>query len=297
VRNTLLGVGVVGLAVCAVAWMAGAQRPPRIEFGRRGPGPSGPPDGMFSLEGLMGGFGSATVTGMPFQFTFTISRTEPVLVNGNASIVTSTTTGIIARSNEGSTYRNSKFSQIGPWASSGQPREFTIIRNIPSMMEYIIDVGKASYRSFPVRQRDSKPRDGAERFRDDRGPGKAPDASGSGNGRTRTTIANYAISDGSYTCPNAEKTSVTRTIQLAGTGGSANITRNRVYCTDLKLVVEEGRSDPRFGNTTYQLSGYLSSPKVFFTPDPTFKEQQGGKSHGGAHDGDKHDAPPPPPQD
>lgn len=275
--------------------MAGAQGPPRGGFRLRGPGPGGPPDGMFSLEGMMGGFGNTTVTGVPFQFTFTISRTEPVLLNGNASTITNTTTGVIARNNDGSTYRNSKLSQIGPWASSGQAREFTMIRNIPSLMEYLIDPAKASYRSFPIRQRDSKPRDGAGRFRGDRAAG--PNASGTRNAPARTAIANYAISDGSYTCANGEKTSVTRTIQLPGSSGSAAIVRNRVYCSDLKLVVEEDRSDPRFGTTTYQLSGYLPTPKVFFTPDPTFKEEQGGKFRGGPRGKDKQDAPPPPPQD
>ena len=289
-RHKLLGLGFAGLGVFTMAWLAGAQ-------GRRGPEPGGPPDGMFSLERLMGGFGSAAVTGIPFQFTFTISRTEPVLVNGSASMITNTSTGTIARSSDGSTYRNSKLSQIGPWASSGKAREFTIIRNVPSLMDYIVDVAKARYRSSPVRQRDLKPRDGAERLRGGRGPGKAPDAAGPGNGPTRTPLTNYAISDGSYTCPNAEKISSTRTIQLPGSGGDATITRNRVYCSNLKLVVEEDRSDPRFGNTTYQLSGYLSSPKVFFTPDPTFKEEQGGKFRGGPRGGDKNDTPPRPPQD
>ena len=296
-RKKLMGAGFVALALCGVAWIAGAQGPPpRGEFSRRGPGPGGPMDGMFSIERMMGGFGGGTVVGIPFQFTFTISRTEPVLVNGSASTITSTTTGTIARANDGSTYRNLKLSEIGPWASSGKAREFTYIQNLATMTEYIIDVAKGKYRSFPIRKRDLRP---------DRGPNpggkgdrreKAPGADASGNGPTRTAMPNYAISDGKYVCPNAEKTSFTRIFQLPGSGGNATIASNRVYCTDLKLVVEEDRSDPRFGTTTYHLSGYLPGPSVSFIPDPSFKQDQGKKTHGDSRDGDKH-GPPPPPQD
>ena len=295
-RNKRVGAGFVALAMCGVAWMAGAQGPPpRGEFARRGPGPGGAMDGMFSIDRMMGGFGGATVVGIPFQFTFTISRTEPVLVNGSASTITSTTTGTIARGNDGSTYRNLKLSEIGPWASLGQAREFTNIRNLATMMEYIVDVAKATYRSFPIRQRDLRPGRGPNPGGQGDGRGKGPGANASGNGPTRSTITSYAISDNSYVCPNAEKTSFTHTIQLPGSGGNATITSNRVYCTDLRLVVEEDRSDPRFGTTTYQLKGYMAGPNVSFTPDPSFKEDQGKNFRGGPRGGDKN-GPPPPPQ-
>lgn len=296
-RKKLVGAGFVALAMCGVAWIAGAQGPPpRGEFVRRGPGQGGPMDGMFSVERMMGGFGGGTVVGTPFQFTFTISRTEPVLVNGSASTISSTTTGTIARGNDGSTYRNLKLSEIGPWASSGQAREFTNIRNIATMTEYIIDVAKGTYRSFPIRQRDLRPDRGPNPGGQGDGREILPGPNASGNGPTRTTITNYAISDHSYVCPNAEKTSFTRTIQLPGSGGDATITSNRVYCTDLKLMVEADRSDPRFGTTAYHLSGYLPGPSVSFTPDPSFKQDQDKKTRGVLRDEEKQ-GPPPPPQD
>jgi hypothetical protein len=297
VRKKLAGAGFMALALCGVAWMAGAQGPPpRGEFGLRVPRPGGPMDGMFSIERMMGGFGGGTVVGIPFQFTFTISRTEPVLVNGSASTISSTTTGTIARGNDGSTYRNLKLSEIGPWASSGQAMEFTNIRNLATMTEYIIDMAKGTYRSFPIRQRNLRP----DRGPNPRGQGDGrdilPGPNASGNGPTRATITNYAISDHSYVCPNAEKTSFTRTIQLPGSGGDATISSNRVYCLDLKLMVEADRSDPRFGTTAYHLSGYLPGPSVSFTPDPPFKQVQDKKTRGDLRDGDKQ-GPPPPPQD
>src|SRR3979490_2555741 len=80
--------------VFAMSLVAGAQGPPpRGDFGRHGPrgpgGPGGPGDPM-------GGPGSCTAPCTPYQFTVTITSTEPVLVNGAASTITNTTTGTIA---------------------------------------------------------------------------------------------------------------------------------------------------------------------------------------------------------
>jgi hypothetical protein len=99
-----------------------------------------------------------------------------------------------------------------------------------------------------------------------------------------------------YPCPDAETTTITHTIQiqLATGPAAATITTHRVYCPDLKLVLEEDHSDPRFGTRTYQLSAYnpSPSPSLFFppfglSPSPTlverkkFGHQQGGAPKGG----------------
>ena len=44
----------------------------------------------------------------------------------------------------------------------------------------------------------------------------------------------------------------------------------------MDLVLEETRSDPRFGTTTYQLTNIGQSPSAaLFTPDPSFTQVQG----------------------
>src|SRR5580704_7625948 len=122
VRNRVLraGFGVVGGV--GLALVVGAQGPPPGEFGRKGPGPGpgGPMAGSFEFGGLVGGFGGKTVTGKPFQAKFSITRTETLPNNS----ITNTTTGVVARDSDGSTYRDVTLPAIGPWASSGKPQEF-----------------------------------------------------------------------------------------------------------------------------------------------------------------------------
>ena len=91
--------------------------------------------GSFEFGGLVGGFGGRTVTGHAFQAKFTITRTE-TLANNNT--ITNTTTGILARDGDGNTYRDVKLPAIGPWASSGKAQEFQYIKNLTTMMDYII---------------------------------------------------------------------------------------------------------------------------------------------------------------
>jgi hypothetical protein len=92
---------------------------------------------------------------------------------------------------------------------------------------------------------------------------------------------------------------VTRTIP-AGQIGNQNeivITSERWYSADLDLVLRETRSDPRFGNSTYQVTN-IGPTSVSFTPDPSLKLVRGGRfgRDGGARGAGKQ-PPPPPPQD
>ncbi len=88
VRKIALHAVLAVFLVLALSLVAGAQGPPpRGEFGRHGPGGPGGPGGP------MGGSGSCATPCTPYQFTVTITSTEPVLVNGAASTITNTTTG------------------------------------------------------------------------------------------------------------------------------------------------------------------------------------------------------------
>ena len=188
---------------------------------------------------------------------------EPVLLGGSTSTITNVTTGTIAAETNGSTYRDVKLSGMGPWASSGGSAEFIDIKNLdPSnMMNYLVNVTKGTYEAFAVHPHGS---DGKWKGK---GPEGGPKDGGHGGTRpTPTPIANYKISDGSYTCTAAEQVSMSHTIQLPGVSGTTTITTNRVFCPALKLVLEEDHSDPRFGTRTYQLSGYLPVPNVTFAP-------------------------------
>jgi hypothetical protein len=185
-----------------------------------------------------------------------------VLLGGSTSTVTNTTTGTIAGEANGSTYRDVKLSGMGPWAPGGKSAEFIDIKNLdPSvMMAYLVNVTKGTYEQFSI-----QPHTGEGKWQG-KGPRNGPPDGGGKVRPTPTTIDNYKISDGSYTCPVAEQTTTSHDIQLPGVSGTTTVKTNRVFCVALKLVVEEDHSDPRFGTRTYQLSGYLPSPHVTFAP-------------------------------
>jgi len=279
-------IGIMGLAAVVCA-----QGPPTPGgLGRRGlgPGPGGPMAGSFELGGLVGGFGGKTVTGKPFQAKFTITRVETLPNN----TITNTVTGIVARDADGSTYRDVTLPAIGPWASTGKPQEFIYIKNVAKMMDYLVNVAKGTYREFSPHPRKSPGGDSNP----DKGPHKGANDGGPGN-ETVTDNPSATYSDpGTGTSYKVDDRKVTRTIP-AGQIGNQNdivITSERWYSADLDLVLQETRSDPRFGNSTYQVTN-IGPVTVTFTPDPSLKLMQGAKfgAKGGPR-GFRKQAPPPP---
>jgi hypothetical protein len=290
-RKTGLYAVLAAILVFAISLAAGAQGPPpRGDFGRRGPDGPGGPGGAGGPGGPMGGFGSCTAPCTPYQFTVTITSTEPVLVNGAASTIHNTTTGTIARDTNGSTYRDLKLSGFGPWAPQGGPEELIFIKNLePSIMtDYIVNVTKGTYEQFAIH-----PHTPSAKWQ-----GKGPGNDGGWKGTPTPTAVNYVVPGiGGYACA-AERTIFSHPIQLPGSGGTTTITTDRVYCPTLKLVLQEDHSDPRFGTRTYQLSDYIASPSPqLFTPPFGDKLVESKKfSHGGRPRGsDKQ--PPPVPRD
>lgn len=285
-RRAMLRAGMAAVLLAGAAWSVRAQDSPSPgRFGRTGPGPGGPMAGMFEFGGLMGGFGGKVVTGKPVQATFSVTHTETL--PGNS--ITNVTTGTFARGTDGSTYRDVKFSAIGPWAASGKAQEFIYIRNVTLGMQYIVNVAKGTYRAFPIREH-------------------GPMREGKMVRPNKLAAENESVTDnpnGAYTDPvtktvyPADDRQVTRTIP-AGAIGNLNpllITSERWYSSALDLLLENTRTDPRFGTTTYQLSNIGQSPaSSLFTPDPSFTQVRSGGFERGRHRGEGKE-PPPPSQD
>lgn len=280
-RKVMLGAGMAAMLVAAVALVVSAQGPPPGRFG--GPGAGGPMAGMFEFGGFMGGFGGKVVTGKPVSATFTITRTETL--PGNS--ITNTTTGTFARGADGSTSRDVKFAAIGPWAASGKAQEFIYIRNVTKGMQYIVNVTKGTYQAFAIHEH------------------KAPDA-GTKNRPNRPKSNDEAVTDnpnGTYTDPvtktvyPSDDRQVTRTIPALAIGNqlALTITSERWRSTALDVILEDSRTDPRFGTTTYQLSNIGQSPaSSLFMPDPSFTQVQGREFGPGGHHRPGVQPPPPP---
>jgi hypothetical protein len=265
VRTRMVRVGFALIAILGLALVIEAQGPPPGGFGHRGPrlGLGGPMAGFFEFGGLVGGFGGKTVAGKPFQAKFTITRVETLPNN----MITNTVTGIVARDTDGSTYRDVTLPAIGPWAASGKAKEFVYIKNVTKGMDYVIDAAKGTYFEFPSHPRNTT---GA-----DHNPGLGTRV-GEGSGRGKGTVTDNPSA--TYSDPatgtnyKVDDKKVTHTIP-AGEIGNQNeivITSERWYSADLDLVLQETRSDPRFGDSTYKVTN-LGPASVSFTPDPSLK--------------------------
>jgi len=210
-------------------------------------------------------------------------------VKGTLGTVTSVTTGILASDKFGSTYRDVKLSGMGPWVSQGGSEEFIHIKNLSTMMDYIVNLSKNTYEQFPIRLRTPPVN----------WQGKGPNNGGGPLNWIKPQQENYASPDKSLMCGDAELTSISHTIQiqLAGVTGTtpATITTNRVYCPELKIVVKEDHSDPRFGTRTYVLNNFvpgapdekLFSPPFNLTKVPTLVERKNFGHDGGPGGGFK----------
>jgi hypothetical protein len=259
----------------------------RIFIRTGGPGPGGPMEGVFFFEGMVGRFGGKTVTGKPFSANVTITRSQQL---PDGTTIENTTTGLLARNVSGSTYRDSKLPAIGPLAASGgAPPEFVNIHDVTANKDYVLNVNKKTYREFSIRQRGPKPNgdSGGVVYRQRGGP----TASGSNNAPA-PQIVNYDSLN------NVEYTKTTRTIPKGQIGNSADIviSTERWYSPDLQLLLKETHTDPRFGTTTYALSGITLTPDpaLFSVPSGyTLNQTTGGFSRRGRGQ----NLPPPPPQD
>jgi len=290
VKNILFRAGWAALAMTGLALVAGAQGPPALGgFGGHGSGfgvpPGDPMDGGFEFGGRIRGFGGKTVTGKPFQATITITRTETL--PGNS--ITNTITGLIARNTDGSTYRDVKLPAIGPLAASGESPEFISIRNVSQMMEYIENVSKKTYQAFAIPQHTPPAGNPPWQGRGSHGVGSAKETVSD----TQSTYADPVT----HTVYKVDDKKVTRTIPAGQIGNQFDIvtTTERLYSADLDVVLQLTRSDPRFGNSTYQLSNIGQPTPSLFLPDPSFQLVQGnGKFGHGGHRGADQQAPPPP---
>jgi hypothetical protein len=276
VGRVILGVALGAALIVGAALVVGAQGPPPPPGGF-----GGPMGGMFEFGGLMGGFGGKVVTGKPILATITITHTETLPGN----MISNTSTGTFARGADGSTYRDVKFTSIGPWAAPGTPREFAYIRNLAQGTEYFVNVTKGTYRASAIGESTARAKKGEK---------------GGADSSTETVTDNP---NGSYTDPvtktvyPVDDQKVVRTIPAGAIGNQLPIviTSERWYSSALDVLLQDTHSDPRFGTTTYQLSNIGQSPAAsLFLPDPSLTQVTGGFGKGG-HGGPGKELPPPPP--
>jgi hypothetical protein len=213
---------------------------PDVFFEAVGPGPGGPPDaiGFVTFEG---GVSGKTVTGAPFTASFSTQTTQ-MLADGNQ--IQRSATGSIARDSQGRTRRDTTLPAIGPWAASGKPApQFTFINDPVAGAQYTLDANRKV-----ARKMSATGRNGHDFAKGMRGGAVAEER------QKETTTASLGTQ--MINGVSAEGTRVTRTIPAGEIGNQKPIviTIEKWYSPVLQETVMTKRSDPRMGETVFQLT-------------------------------------------
>lgn len=242
---------------------------PPGEFGGRGFGPG-------HLAGMHPG---KVVTGAPFSATFT--ETSSQTLPGNT--INRTTTGSIARDNQGRTYFTETINK-GPLAQNGA-----------TTLTFLFDpVGGYSYvlnsQAKTAMRRAIRSHNGTSGRGDGPSPLEEPK-----NPPPGVTVTALSTPPASWNV-NVTGKQITHTIPAGQIGNSAAIVSTSTiwYATDLQTVVYSTHTDPRYGTSTYSLSNLTTSEpaaSMFQVPSGYAVEdapaRRGGPGPGG---------PPPPPE-
>ncbi len=287
----------LGLAIVSESARAQTEAPPSSPgpgqnvffYQRMGPGPMAPDDGI-AFMGFEEDLGGKTVTGAPFSATIT-TQTSQVLADGNH--IDRTTTGTIARDSEGRTRRDMALPALGSWGTSGQAApQVVFINDSVAGTEYVLQPDRKTARKLEFshgRKHGGRPQNS----------GFVPRSETEGT-NNQTNVTTTSLGTQTINGVQAEGTRVTRTIP-AGAIGNANpivITSERWYSTELQTVVMTKRSDPRMGQTTFQLTNIQKQEPdaTLFQVPSDYTVMQGRPKHF-KHRGGQALPPPPPPQD
>ncbi|MBZ5500941.1 MAG: hypothetical protein LAN59_01705 [Acidobacteriia bacterium] len=266
---------------------------PAFEALGPGPGPMGPDDAMAFVD-FEGDLGGKTVTGTPFSASFS-TQTSRVLPDGNR--IQRSATGAFARDGQGRTRRELTLPAIGPWAAAGKtPPHVIFINDAPTGTQFILQPERKIARKVQ--------RPGRGRFR------RGVPSDGMPGLQGRKDVTTTSLGKKTINGVSAEGTLYTRTIP-AGTIGNEKpiaITTERWYSPELQITVMIKRSDPRMGETVFQLTNIQRQEpeaSLFQVPsDYTVKDagQRGMRGRRGNAPGrwrrqQQPPPPPPPPQD
>jgi hypothetical protein len=283
-RHFMLGLAVMAMAFVAASGVARAQTAavdasaPPPEGAR--PGPHGPGDEMFRFLGFEMGMHGKTVTGAPFNATFSAQTTQ-TLADGN--LIQRSTTGTVARDSQGRTHRDLTLPAIGPWATSGEAPPHAVFIDDP--------VAGTHFILQPDKKTAEKMTPPGGNWRDGQGRSEARSDRRNSNGVVTADLGTQTINGIA-----AQGTRTTHTIPAGQIGNQKPIVvvSERWYSAELQMNVMTKRTDPRTGETTVtQLTNIQrAEPDATLFQVPADYTVTQGRTHG-AHRGPQ--APPAPP--
>ena len=234
-----------------------------VSFAQSGP-PGGPPGRGFGP----GGFGprpGRVVTGAPYSADVTNSLVRS-LADGNS--IQRTTTGHVARDNDGRTY--SQETLTGGFFGQNGPTTLVFLSDPVAGYSYVLNTSTKVARRRPLKQ-----------FPAGDGPGPR-EHNRPPNPNVVTTDLGTQVVNG----VNAHGKSTTHTIAAGAMGNAQPLvsTSETWYSPDLQVIVASKRNDPLSGQTNYALTNIqrtAPNAALFQVPsDYTIQDEPGGRGFG-----------------
>jgi hypothetical protein len=263
------------LRITALALLMGGvafAQPGRHGMGMAPGSPGGPGDFAF----VRGEFGMAgkVVTGAPYSAQGVTQFTQ-TLADGNH--IQRTTTASMARDSQGRTRTERSLPAIGALAGSGTASKAVFINDPVAGTGYMLDATHKTARQMPANRHRQPPAQSAS----DQGAAAGSSRAARASMRERSN-ANITIDDlGTQVMDglSVQGRRRTRTIPAAQAGSAKDIqvVTESWYSADLQMVVMSKTSDPRFGDSVYQVTNINRAepdPSLFMVP-ADYQLQQG----------------------
>jgi len=212
---------------------------------------------MFDFLGVRDAFEGKVVKGVPYKAE---AVTEVVQAMADGNRIARKSTASVWRDNEGRTRRESSLAALGPLAPHDAPR-LVFIHDPVAGTSFVLEPEHHTARKLGAAGKAW--RDG-DRPRRERGPGTGP-AEGEGRpggrphdpGEGSWTRQTDNLGTQAFDGIEATGTRTTVTIPAGAIGNDKSITivSERWFSPELQVVVQSTHRDPRFGETTYHLSG------------------------------------------
>ena len=196
------------------------------------------PDDVVGFMGFEAGMGESAVKGKPYSAQI---MTETKQVLGDGTHIDRKSTGLVARDTDGRTRREQSFPGMGYLSASGAAPHVVFINDPVAHVHYVLEPDtKIARKMVPPTALDTVPG----------GPRKT--AVGKPDEATTESLGTQTIEG-----VQAQGTRTTRTIPAGAIGNDQpiQIITERWFSPDLQTVVMMKHSDPRNGETTYQLTG------------------------------------------
>ncbi|MGH9431508.1 MAG: hypothetical protein ACRD3T_08180 [Terriglobia bacterium] len=199
-----------------------------------------------------------TIAGAPFSAQ-EVTNSDQNLSDGNQ--ITRNNTVQVYRDSAGRVRREMTLSMIGPWSVSGKPQHIIVIQDPVNDVHYFLDSAKKIAYKMPL-----EPANGKFEYRTMKEISK---------GQSQTQSLGVQMIQGL----EAQGTEETFTIPAGAIGNQKPIvsTTEKWYSPDLQTYIVIKRTDPRFGNTTYQLENISRNEPAaaLFQVPPGYAVQDG----------------------